>query len=70
MEIWRVDPLGFQDTLLEMVPPKQGDSLITSIDIDLQQAAEIALGERTGAAVALDIETGDCLLYTSPSPRD
>ena len=47
MEIWRVDPLGFQDSRLEFITPKQGKNLITSIDIDLQQAAEIALGERT-----------------------
>ena len=47
MELWRVDPLGFQDTCLEMTPPKQGDPLITSIDIDLQLAAEIALAEPT-----------------------
>jgi penicillin-binding protein 2 len=70
MEIWRVDPLGFQDTRLEMIPPKQGDSLITSIDIDLQQAAEIALGERTGAAVALDIETGEVLALVSHPTYD
>ncbi|MGB0743800.1 MAG: peptidoglycan glycosyltransferase, partial [Opitutales bacterium] len=32
-EMWRVDPLGFQDVRLEMVAPKQGGDLITSIDI-------------------------------------
>ena len=57
MELWRVDPLGFQDTRLEMIPPKQGEDLITSIDMDLQLAAETALGERTGAAIALDIQS-------------
>ncbi len=64
-EIWRVDPLGFQDTQLEMKPPKQGSSLITSIDIDLQLAAEIGLGERTGAAVAVDVKSGEVLLILS-----
>lgn len=65
MELWRVDPLGFQDTRLEMTPPKQGSPLITSIDIDLQLAAEIALGERTGAAVALDVKSGEVLAILS-----
>lgn len=65
MEIWRVDPLGFQDTRLQLVPPKQGDNLITSIDIDLQRAAETALGERIGAAVAIDVQTGEVLTIAS-----
>ncbi len=65
MEMWRVDPLGFQDTRLAMTPPKQGGNLITSIDIDMQLAAETALGERTGAAVALDVQTGEVLTIVS-----
>jgi len=64
-EMWRVDPLGFQDTRLEMSPPKQGKDLITSIDIDLQIAAETALGERTGAVVAIDVRTGEILTIVS-----
>ncbi len=70
MELWRVDPLGFQDTRLEMTTPKQGTPLITSIDIDLQLAAEIALGERTGAAVALDIQSGEVLAILSHPTYD
>lgn len=69
-ELWRVDPLGFQDTRLEMKPPKQGSQLITSIDIDLQLAAEIALGERTGAAVALDVKSGEVLTILSHPTYD
>jgi penicillin-binding protein 2 len=64
-ELWRVDPLGFQDTRLEMVAPKQGNDLITSIDIDLQLAAETALGDRKGAAVAIDVKTGEVLTIAS-----
>lgn len=64
-EIWRVDPLGFQDTKLNGESPQQGENLITSIDIDLQQAAETALGDRTGAAVALDVQTGEVLAIAS-----
>ena len=32
-EIWQVDPLGFQNKRLNLIPPKQGDDLITSIDM-------------------------------------
>jgi len=70
MELWRVDPLGFQDTRLEMIPPKQGEDLITSIDMDLQLAAETALGERTGAAIALDIQSGEVLSLVSHPTYD
>ena len=69
-ELWRVDPLGFQDTRLEMVPPEQGNDLITSIDIDLQIAAETALGDRTGAVIALDVRTGEALTLVSHPSYD
>jgi penicillin-binding protein 2 len=69
-ELWRVDPLGFQDTLLDQETPKQGENLVTSIDIDLQLAAETALGERTGAAVALDVKTGEVLAIASHPSYD
>ena len=69
-EIWRVDPLGFQDTLLDHERPRQGGDLITSIDIDLQLAAETALGNRTGAAVALDVRTGEVLAIASHPSYD
>jgi penicillin-binding protein 2 len=70
MELWRVDPLGFQDTRLDMIAPKQGENLITSIDIDLQLVAETALGERTGAAIALDIQSGEVLALVSHPTYD
>jgi penicillin-binding protein 2 len=64
-EIWRVDPLGFQDTRLQQSIPQQGSDLITSLDIDLQLAAETALGSRAGAAVAVDIHSGEILALAS-----
>ncbi|CAI8284258.1 MAG: Peptidoglycan D,D-transpeptidase MrdA [Opitutia bacterium UBA7350] len=64
-ELWRVDPLGFQDTRLELQAPKQGQALNISIDIDLQRAAETTLGNRAGAAVAIDIRTGEILALAS-----
>ena len=64
-EIWQVDPLGYQNKQLELKSPKQGNDLITSIDIELQKIAEVSLGNRTGAAIALDIETGEVLTLAS-----
>ena len=39
--------------------------MITSIDMRIQKAAEIALGDRTGAAIAIDVETGEILCLVS-----
>lgn len=69
-EMWRVDPLGFQDSLLDHETPKKGQDLVTSIDIDLQLAAETALGDRTGAAIALDVRTGEVLTIASHPSYD
>lgn len=69
-ELWRVDPLGFQTKRLEQITPQQGTNLTTSIDIHLQLAAETALGERTGAAVALDIHSGEVLTLVSHPDYD
>ena len=64
-EIWQVDPLGYQNKQLDLISPKQGESLITSIDIELQKIAETALGKRTGAAVVIDVGTGEILALVS-----
>ncbi len=69
-ELWRVDPLGFQDTRLELVPPSKGQDLVTSLDLDLQLAAETALGDRKGAAIALDVESGEVLTMASHPSYD
>jgi penicillin-binding protein A len=48
--------------------PRRGIDLHLTIDTDLQRQAHEALGNRTGAAVLLDIETGAVLtLASSPS---
>lgn len=65
-EIWVVDRFQFQyDKPLVEIPAKQGNDVITSLDIDLQLAAEEAMGEKTGAAVALDVKTGEVLVLAS-----
>lgn len=64
-KIWVVDLDGFQYDVVADVPPAKGDSVETSLDIDLQTAIEDAFGERKGAAVALDVRTGEVLAMVS-----
>ena len=74
--IYRVDPAGYKvDLPIEKRMPVQGANITTSIDIDLQQAAEDAMvdGEgkdRTGAAVVLDVRTGEVLAMVSKPNYD
>lgn len=69
--IYLVDPLGYKvDLPIEKRLPVQGKSLVTSIDIELQQAAEQAMEGRTGAAVALDVRTGEVLVLVSKPDYD
>ena len=69
--IYLVDPLGYRvDLPIEKRLPVQGKSLVTSIDIELQQAAEQAMEGRTGAAVALDVRTGEVLVLVSKPDYD
>ena len=47
---------------------KQGDNLILTVDSRLQEAARSALGDRRGAVVAMDPQTGEVLaLWSNPS---
>lgn len=50
---------------LDVVPAVPGQNLVLSIDLDVQRAAEAAIGERQGAAVAMDTETGEVLALAS-----
>ncbi len=45
--------------------PHQGHDLVTTIDMSLQQVADQALGDRRGAVVVLDPNTGDLLALAS-----
>jgi penicillin-binding protein 2 len=67
--IYRVDPAGFRvNPPLNRKMPVQGHNLAVSLDIDLQLAAERAMGQfegLKGAAVALDVRTGEVLVLAS-----
>ena len=48
------DAVGRRLRLLREIPEKPGDSVIMTIDFDLQQVAERAIGDRAGAPAFLD----------------
>ncbi|MGF1530053.1 MAG: penicillin-binding transpeptidase domain-containing protein [Puniceicoccaceae bacterium] len=64
-EVWRVDPHGYRFEPVVSKNPIQGSDLHTSIDIDLQVAAEAAMAGKTGAVIALDVRTGEVLTIAS-----
>jgi penicillin-binding protein 2 len=69
--IFRVDPSGYKvNPPIERRTPVQGKRLNTSLDIDLQIAVEDAIGDRMGAAVALDPRTGEVLVLASKPDYD
>jgi penicillin-binding protein 2 len=74
--IYQVDPAGYKVALpLEKRMPVQGKNITTSLDIDLQQAAEENMKDsdgkdRIGAAVALDVRTGEVLVLSSKPDYD
>lgn len=71
--IFRVDPSGNRiNPPIEQVYPKQGSNVTLSLDIDLQLAAEQAIAdtEMAGAAVALEVATGEVLVLASKPDYD
>lgn len=69
-EIWTVDPGGFQDERVVYEQPAQGEDLTTSLDIRLQQAAERAMENHTGAVVAIELESAEVLALASKPAYD
>jgi penicillin-binding protein 2 len=60
-----VDSHGREVGKLGTEPAKPGQSLRLTIDIDVQRAAENALGDRNGAIIAMDPHTGEVLALVS-----
>ena len=70
-----VDPAGYKvehpiSKRLQQRRPVQGHNIVTSLDLELQLAAEAAMAGGTGAAVALDIRTGEVLVLASLPSSD
>ena len=56
------------ETLPDEVKPIAGNDIYTTLDLDLQKAAEEVIGDRVGAVVVLDPRTGEVLaLVSKPS---
>jgi penicillin-binding protein 2 len=60
-----VDSHGREVGRLGTEPAKPGQSLRLTIDLDVQRAAENALGDRNGAMIAIDPHTGEVLALVS-----
>ena len=71
--IYRVDPAGFRiEPPLSKRLPIQGKDVVTSLDVDIQQAAEAAMdkSEMSCAAVMMDVSTGEVLTLASKPDYD
>ena len=56
--------------VIDKVPPVPGSDLILSLDLELQQIAEKALGEHAGAVIAIHPQTGEVLVFVSKPSYD
>jgi penicillin-binding protein 2 len=61
---------GLEKDEAERQPPHDGPSLTLTLDADLQHAVERAFQGRSGAAVALDPQTGEVLAMSSSPAYD
>ncbi len=59
------DVAGRSVRVIAHTPPIPGNDLILSLDINLQEVAVNAFGERRGALVAMDPATGEILAFVS-----
>ncbi|MEJ2698411.1 MAG: penicillin-binding protein 2, partial [Desulfuromonadales bacterium] len=65
-----VDVQGKELRILKTLEPKPGDKVFLTLRSDLQQAAAEAFGDKAGAAVALDVHTGEVLAMVSKPSFD
>ena len=59
----RINQIDFQEG-------EQGKRIKLTVDTEIQKYTNELLNEKAGSISIMDIYSGDCLLYTSPSPRD
>jgi penicillin-binding protein 2 len=60
-----VDARGRFLRTVEEANPNVGNSVLLTIDLDIQKVAEDAFGDKAGAAVAMDVNTGEVLAFAS-----
>ncbi len=64
-KIWIVDHRGYQYESILDIRAKKGNDITLSLDINVQDAVESSFGKRKGAAVMLDVKTGEVLAMAS-----
>jgi len=65
-----VDSKGRRVAVVARAPSTMGKTLHLAIDIDVQKAAAEALGERTGAVVVMDVQSGAIITLLSQPGYD
>ena len=60
-----VDARGRVLRIVSETYPVVGNSVVLTIDLNVQQQAERAFGDQAGAAVAMDVNTGEILAFVS-----
>ena len=60
-----VDARGRRIAVMKQDPPKMGEDIRLSINVDVQQAAAKAMTGRTGAVVVMDVHTGEVISLLS-----
>ncbi|MCD6582374.1 MAG: penicillin-binding protein 2 [Desulfuromusa sp.] len=60
-----VDVQGKLLRQLQVKPPRPGNKIYLTLDRELQRAADAAFGSQSGAAIALDVKTGEILAMVS-----
>ncbi len=63
-----VDVHGFEQRQMQLQEPFPGNDLHLTLDIELQRAAEEAMGDRAGAVVVMEVNTGKILAMCSSPP--
>ena len=69
-KIWIVDHMGYQYESIVDIPSRKGKNLTLSLDVNIQEAVEEAFKQRKGAAVVLDVKTGEILAMVSRPSYD
>ncbi len=65
-----VDAMGRVLKTVNEELPTMGNGLVLTIDLEMQKKAEEAFGEQAGAAVAMDVNTGEILTFVSKPDFD
>tara|TARA_B100001287_G_scaffold68799_1_gene56627 strand:+ start:1745 stop:3580 length:1836 start_codon:yes stop_codon:yes gene_type:complete len=66
--VYEINARGKLVKSLSIIKPSKGSDLYTNLDIDAQKSAAKFLGDRRGAVVAIDLDSGGInVLYSSPT---